>query len=98
MKLLLRANSHQPFDGWLEIASPPDTPHRDRWQWHLRTAASDAATAGDDTVCIPLQRGDTRAGELRLTIDPGAIGADVESFDVTDPVRISRSHGCAGFC
>jgi hypothetical protein len=90
MKLLLRANSHRRIDGVLEIASSPDTPRRERWQWHLRTAPADTPSAAN-AVSAPLPLSDGSVAQLRLTIDPGAIGADMASVDLTGPIRVQRS-------
>lgn len=90
MKLLLRANSHRRIDGALEIASSPDTPRRERWQWHLRTTPPDAPSSAN-SVSAPLPLSDGSVTQLRLTIDPDAVGGNMASVSLTSPVRVQRS-------
>jgi hypothetical protein len=85
VKLLLRANSHRRVGDGLELASSPDTPHRERWQWHLRTSAPHEET-GANTVSAPL----TAGTQLSLTVDPDVISADMTQIGLARPSHVQR--------
>lgn len=92
MRLLLRANSHRTApDGAVEIASSPDTPRRERWQWHLRVSdAAPAAPAGTASTATVLER-PGGAAVLTVTVDPAAVAPHAELLDLARPVEVLRS-------
>ncbi len=90
MRLLLRANTHRrTADGTIEVAASPDTPHRERWQWHLRVVEVEP---GDrtPTTGIPLPGGDDRQRFLQVATDAETTRAEVEVHTVERPLTIHR--------
>ncbi len=87
----MRANAHRPVpegDGpsGVEVASSPDTPGRpERWLWHIRLL--DGAPAPSDGT-VTLELGHDRA--LEVTVNAGAVRADVQLLDLADSVLLDR--------
>lgn len=91
MRLLLRANSHRTApDGSVEIASSPDTPRPEPWQWHLRVCDAPGETPpGTATAAVKLD-GTSGAAVLVVTVDPATVSPHAELLDLTDPALITR--------
>lgn len=90
MRLLLRANAHRRTDeGGIEVAASPDTPHRERWQWHIRL---DEIETGDHTPeqGIRLVGGDGTHRLLQVATDAETTRAEVEVHEVGLPLVITR--------
>lgn len=94
MRLLLRASSHRTAaDGAVEIASSPDTPRRERWQWSLRltdTAAEESTATA--TAAVTLHRPGGPA-VLVVTADPAVVVPHAELLDLTAPAEVTRTEG-----
>lgn len=90
MRLLLRANSHRTApDGSVEIASSPDTPRRERWQWHLRVSdTAPEAPTGTASTTTKLDR-PGGAAVLTVTADPRVVAPGAELLDL--PAEVTRS-------
>lgn len=90
MRLLLRANSHRSApDGTVEIAASPDTPRRERWEWHLRLSDStNDVRAGTTTAAVKLDRRDGPA-VLTLTSDPAVVLPQAGLLDL--PAELTRT-------
>jgi len=86
----MRANAHRPVlegdgPGGVEVASSPDTPGRpERWLWHIRLL--DGAPAPSDGT-VTLELGDRT---LEVTVNRGAVRADVQLLDLADSVLLDR--------
>jgi hypothetical protein len=91
MRLLLRANAHRALDDTsLEIAASPDTPDRERWQWHVRLHAT--PTAGDGTtVTAPVVLQDGSTGTLEVNADPRRISAAIQVLPVETHLELDRA-------
>jgi hypothetical protein len=90
MRLLLRRNSHRTVDGAVEIASSPDTPLRERWQWHLRISPADARPADATTTVTELDRGRGAVSLVTISVDPVLVAADVSHLELGEPRRLER--------
>lgn len=90
MRLLLRANSHRRTDeGGLEIAASPDTPNRERWQWHIRLdEVGDGSTPEEKGV--QLSCGDGRQLRLQVATRAEAVWAETVVHQVEQPLVIRR--------
>src|SRR5262245_7792528 len=91
MKLLLRANAHRPVDGVVEIASSPDTPRREPWQWSLRTAPPGISEVGSHTISANLDPTGDLPEQLALSIDPDRVSAEMSPVDLSSPTSVRRS-------
>jgi hypothetical protein len=71
--------------GGVEVASSPDTAGRpERWLWHIRLL--DGAPAPSDGT-VTLELGDRT---LEVTVNGGAVRADVQLLDLADSVLLDR--------
>lgn len=90
MRLLLRANAHHPIDATsTEIAASPDTPHRERWQWHVRLHAGAAGPDGD-AVTAPVVLADGSVATLEVAADREHVDPQVEILPVDAHVELTR--------
>ncbi|HEX5533314.1 MAG TPA: hypothetical protein VFX33_06185 [Actinomycetales bacterium] len=91
MRLLMRANAHRPVPegdgpGGVEVASSPDTPGRpERWLWHMRLLDG-APAPSEGKVTLAMGQGRT----LEVTVNTGAVRADVQLLDVTESELLDR--------
>lgn len=91
MRLLLRANSHRLVDpGVTELAAAPDTPLRERWQWHLRLHDC-VPEAAEGSVIRTVRRGDGGSQVLEVTADPGIARPDTELIEAGSRVEVRRA-------
>lgn len=90
MRLLLRKNSHRNVEGTVEIASSPDTPRRERWQWHLRIPATSVPPTDPNTTVARLDRGRGSVSLVAVSVDPTAVTADVSQIAIRESHRIER--------
>jgi hypothetical protein len=91
MRLLLRGNSHRRLgQESVEIAAAPDTPLRERWQWHVRlhdgSFSLDEEAAG--TVVV---RGDGTQQLLEVSTDRAVARPEVELLDVATRTTVRRT-------
>ena len=91
MKLLLRANAHRPVDGVVEIASSPDTPRREPWQWSLRTASPVGVDGNSHTISATLDPSGDPGERLALSIDPDRVSGEMSPVDLSSPTVVRRS-------
>lgn len=88
MRLLLRANTHRRTDdGCIEVAASPDTPHRERWQWHLRLLDIEPGS-GTPNEGVTIVGADGRQRLLRVSTDVATTQAEVEVHEVQQPLTI----------
>ena len=90
MRLLLRANAHRRTDdGSIEVAASPDTPRRERWQWHLRLIdiepGHSAPIEGSTVV-----GGDGRRRLVHVSTDGETTQAEIELHEVRQPLTVQR--------
>lgn len=94
MRLLLRAGSHRPLDGGVEVAASPDTPRREAWQWHVRVTdgheSPDEPEQPAERLTLSLPRAGGRPSTLEVGCDPRAIAAKAEVVISGDPVVLER--------
>lgn len=94
MRLLLRAGSHRPVDGGLEVAASPDTPRRESWQWQVRVLEPHAGQGGDrpdaERLVLNLPRSAGATSPLEVCCDPAAVAAKAEVVICGDEVTIDR--------
>ena len=96
MRLLLRRNSHRNVEGTVEIASSPDTPRRERWQWHLRIPATpvpltEVPPTDANTTVARLDRGRGSVSLVAVSVDPTAVTAAVSQVTIRETQRIERA-------
>jgi len=90
VRLLLRANAHRRTDeGGIEVAASPDTPNRERWQWHIRL---DEVESGLKTPKkgVPLLGDNGRQWLLQVSTDIESTRAEVEVHQIEHPMMIQR--------
>ena len=91
MRLLLRANAHRSLDtGATEIAASPDTPLRERWQWHVRLH-DEAPALAPDALSATVARGDGTSSLLEVSADPGVARPVVELLEVAARAQVRRT-------
>jgi hypothetical protein len=90
MRLLLRANAHRRTDeGSIEIAASPDTPNRERWQWHIRLDEVEAGSTPEEQG-VQLSCGDARQLRLQAATHAETVRAETEVHQVEQPLVIRR--------
>ncbi len=90
MRLLLRANAHRRNDGGpIEIAASPDTPNRERWQWHIRLEEVDPGLYAAEQG-VPLLGGNGRQRLLQVATDLETTRSEVEVHQLERALVIQR--------
>jgi hypothetical protein len=89
MRLLLRRNAHRVIGDEVEIAAAPDTPDRERWQWHVRVTEA----PGSGATAVALNRENGSVSALTVATDPAAVVAEVHATEPAETVRVVRSAG-----
>lgn len=90
MRLLLRANTHRRTDdGRIEVAASPDTPRRERWQWHLRLIDIEPGHSTPNEG-VTVVGADGRQRLLQVSTDAATTQAEIEVHEVQQPLTIQR--------
>ena len=91
MRLLLRGNSHNRVnESTVEIAAAPDTPGRERWQWHVRL--HDRFPVLDDVaVGMSVVRSDGTELLLEVSADGDVARAEAEQLEVSSRAAVRRT-------
>jgi len=90
MRLLLRANAHRRSDeGSIEVAASPDTPDRERWQWHIRLVEVEPGQNPPEKG-VRLADGEGNQRLLQVSTDVETTRAEVVVHEVEQPMVIHR--------